>query len=72
MLSCPASVPLSAVLAHLSSQHAWPADSVHPELGPPTPTFSSHISTTAYLHSVQVMSGRSTFYIYILKDETSF
>ena len=53
VLSCPVLVPLSSILHHLTATHGWSEDFIHHKLDRAAPSFSSSISTTTYLHTLQ-------------------
>ena len=53
VLSCPSLLPLTNILQHLTSTHGWSEDFIHHKLNPSSPSFSSSISTTTYLHTLQ-------------------
>ena len=53
VLSCPSLLPLSSILTHLTSTHGWSEDFIHHKLDRSSPSFSSSISTTTYLHTLQ-------------------
>ena len=53
VLSCPSLLPLSSILHHLTSTHGWSEDFIHHKLSQSSPSFSSSISTTTYLHTLQ-------------------
>ena len=47
-------VPILNVVAHLTSVHSWSEDFIHHKLSANNCSFSSSISTSTYLHSLQV------------------
>ena len=53
VLSCPALVPLDSILQHMTATHGWSEDFIHHKLDQAVPSFSSSISTTTYLHTLQ-------------------
>ena len=46
-------LPLTSILPHLTSTHGWSEDFIHHKLNQDSPSFSSSISTTTYLHTLQ-------------------
>jgi len=53
VLSCSAQVRLNKVVEHLTGVHSWSEDFIHHKLDSVSSSFSSSISTTTYLHSLQ-------------------
>jgi len=53
VLSCTSQVPILNVVAHLTSVHSWSEDFIHHKLTANNCSFSSSISTSTYLHSLQ-------------------
>jgi len=53
VLSCTAQVKLNKVVDHLTGVHSWSEDFIHHKLDSTSSSFSSSISTTTYLHSLQ-------------------
>jgi len=53
VLSCTTMVPVTAIVEHLTNTHKWSEDFIHHKLDTETTSFSSSISTTTYLHSLQ-------------------
>eukprot|EP00092_Neocalanus_flemingeri_P038702 GFUD01042141.1.p1 GENE.GFUD01042141.1~~GFUD01042141.1.p1 ORF type:complete len:443 (+),score=104.77 GFUD01042141.1:137-1465(+) len=53
VLSCTAMVPVNSIVEHLTSTHKWSEDFIHHKLDKENTSFSSSISTTTYLHSLQ-------------------
>ena len=53
VLSCSGLLPLDSILHHLTATHGWSEDFIHHRLDRAAPSFSSSISTTTYLHTLQ-------------------
>jgi len=53
VLSCTTMVPISTIMEHLTLTHRWNEDFIHHKLDEENSCFSSSISTTTYLHSLQ-------------------
>jgi len=53
VLSCTDMVPVSTIVEHLTTTHHWSEDFIHHKLDKENTSFSSSISTTTYLHSLQ-------------------
>jgi len=53
VLSCTTLVTVKAIVGHLTITHKWSEDFIHHKLDLENSSFSSSISTTTYLHSLQ-------------------
>jgi len=53
VLSCSTMVPINTIVEHLTVTHRWNEDFIHHKLDDENSYFSSSISTTTYLHSLQ-------------------
>jgi len=53
VLSCVTLVQVNSIVEHLTRTHNWSEDFIHHKLDTENTTFSSSISTTTYLHSLQ-------------------
>jgi len=53
VLSCTTMVPVNTIVEHLTVTHKWSEDFIHHKLDELNTCFSSSISTTTYLHSLQ-------------------